>query len=149
MNKPILLADSDGIRCLETLPVKTAEKGFSLIEVLFAAGLISFLLAGTAELLLTSIQVDRKSDRTISLSGVLSSELEEFKSKSFDAPELTPGEGEIILRPDPAGPPVLVAWTVEEISENLKKVNFALTREGRPERPLEAVLLITRELAGR
>ncbi|MHB8054055.1 MAG: type IV pilus modification PilV family protein [Candidatus Aminicenantales bacterium] len=150
MNRPILLADDDGIRCLESLPATAAaEKGFSLIEVLFAAGLISFLLAGTAELLLTSIEIDRKSDRTVSLAGLLSSELDEFKAKPFDAPELAPGSGEIILRTDPDAAPVTVAWTVTEISEVLKKVRFTLTREGRSARPLEAVLLITRELAGR
>jgi type II secretory pathway pseudopilin PulG len=150
MNEPILLADADGIRCLEMPPAKAAaEKGFSLIEVLFAAGLISFLLAGTAELLLTSIEVDRKSDRTVSLAGLLSSELDEFKAKPFDAPELVPGSGEIVLRAEPDAAPVTVAWTVAEISETLKKVKFTLTREGRAARPLEAVLLITRELAGR
>jgi type II secretory pathway pseudopilin PulG len=149
MNKSIILADADGIRRLETPPVRLTEKGFSLIEVLFAAGLISFLLAGTAELLLTSIEIDRKSDRTVSLAGLLSSELDDFKSKPFDAPELTPGSGEITLRPDSDGPGVLIAWTVEEVSKNLKKVNFTLTREVPSGRPLEAVLLITRELAGR
>ena len=149
MNKSILLADADGIRRLETPFVRPAEKGFSLIEVLFAAGLISFLLAGTAELLLTSIEVDRKADRTVSLAGLLSSQLDDFKSKPFDAPELAAGSGEITLRPDPDRPGILVAWTVAEVTENLKKVNFTLTREGRADRPLEAVLLITRELAGR
>jgi len=149
MNKPIILADADGIRRLESPLNRTMEKGFSLIEVLFAAGLISFLLAGTAELLLTSIAIDRKSDRTVNLSGLLASELDDFKSKPFDAPELAPGSGEITLRPDPDGPGVLVAWTVEAVTENLKKVNFTLTREGQTGRPLEAVLLITRELAGR
>lgn len=150
MNRPILLADSEGIRCLETPPPDhpDAVKGFSLIEVLFAAGLISFLLAGTAELLLTSIEVDRKADRTVSLSGLLSSEIDEFKAKPFDSPDLAAGSGEIVLRADPVAAPVTVAWTIVEISSTLKKVNFTLTREGRNVPPLEAVLLITRELAG-
>jgi prepilin-type N-terminal cleavage/methylation domain-containing protein len=151
MNRLLLLADNDGIRCLETPPpLRTdADRGFSLIEVLFAAGLISFLLAGTAELLLSSIEVDRKSDRTVSLAGLLSSEIDEFKAKPFDAPELAPGSGEIVLRADPVSAPVTVEWTIVEISSTLKKVKFTLTREGRNDRPLEAVLLITRELAVR
>lgn len=154
MSRPIFLADADGIRCLETPPPGRIgqagpDRGFSLIEVLFAAGLISFLLAGTAELLLTSIAVDRKSDRTVSLAGLLSSEIDEFAAKPFDAPDLAPGSGEIVVRADPVAAPVTVAWTVAEISPTLKKVKFTLTREGGNSRPLEAVLLITRELAGR
>jgi len=149
MNKPIFLADADGLRRLEIPAVRTEEKGFSLIEVLFAAGLISFLLAGTAELLLTSIEVDRKAGRKVNLTGLLSSELDEFKAKPFDSPDLAPGGGEIVLRPETDGPGVIVAWTVEAVSANLKKVSFTLTREGRTDKPLEAVLLITPELAGR
>jgi Tfp pilus assembly protein PilV len=150
MEKPVVLADSEGIRYLESASVRAAAgKGFSLIEVLFAAGLISFLLAGTAELLLTSIEIDRASERAVSLSGVLSSEIEEFKARPFAAAELEPGAREIVLRPEPEGPAVFVAWTVAAVSENLKKVSFCLTREGSSGRPLEAVLLITRELAGK
>jgi len=150
MDKPIMLADAEGIRYLESAPVRTAaEKGFSLIEVLFAAGLISFLLAGTAELLLTSIQIDRNAERAVSLAGVLSSQIEEFKARPFSAPELEPGAGEIVLRPDSEGPAVLVAWSVTDVFENLKKVSFNLTREGAAGRPSEAILLITRDLDGR
>ncbi|MBN1940275.1 MAG: type II secretion system protein [Candidatus Aminicenantes bacterium] len=149
MEKPVVLADSEGIRYLESSPVRAAaEKGFSLIEVLFAAGLISFLLAGTAELLLTSIEIDRSSERTVNLAGVLSSEIDEFKAKPFTAAELEPGAGEIVIRPDPEGPGVVVAWSVTAVSENLKKVSFSLIREGVSRKPMEAVLLITRELAG-
>jgi len=150
MNKPVFLADSEGLRCLDSPPAREAsEKGFSLIEVLFAAGLISFLLAGTAELLLTSIEIDRVSDRAVRLSGVLASELDVFKALPFEATELLPGPGEIVLQPDPDGPAIRVAWSVAAVSENLKKVSFSLTREGASGRPLEAVLLITRELCGR
>jgi len=149
MNKPVFLADPEGIRALTDSPIPAAEKGFSLIEVLFAAGLISFLLAGTAELLLTSIEIDRRSDRTIGLSGILSSEIDEFKSRPFDAPNLATGSGEIVIQPDPEGPAVRVVWLVAAVSENLKKVSFTLTREGAKGTPLEAVLLITRDLAGK
>jgi len=149
MDKPILLADAAGLQRLEVPPAGLTEKGFSLVEVLFAAGLISFLLAGTAEMLLTSIEIDRKADRTVSLSGILSSELDDFKSRPFNDPGLGPGTGEITIRPDPEGPGILVSWTVEAVTENLKRVSFSLTREGRTGPPLEAVLMITRELAGR
>jgi len=150
MSKPVFLADAEGLRCLDSPPVRAAaEKGFSLIEVLFAAGLISFLLAGTAELLLTSIEIDRVADRSVRMAGVLASEIDAFKALPFDATELLPGPGEIILQPNPDGPSIKVAWSVAVVSENLKKVSFTLTREGAPGRPLEAVLLITRELCGR
>jgi len=148
MNNTIILADNDGIQCLEPRGLRSAaEKGFSLVEVMLAAGLISFMLAGTAELLMKSIEITRKSDRTVSLSGLLASELDDFKAKPFDAPELAAGSNQIILRSNPDRTPVRIDWTVEDVSENLKKVNFKLSREERPERVLEAVLLITRELA--
>lgn len=150
MDKPIVLADTEGLCYLKPVsPRSASEKGFSLIEVLFAAGLISFLLAGTAELLLTSIEIDKVSDRTVELAGVLSSEIDAFKAKPFSDPALASGGGEIVLHPDPEGPAVIVAWAVTAVSDNLKKVGFTLTREGRAGQPLEAVLLITRELAGK
>jgi len=148
MNNPIILADSDGLRCLDSRAPRTPpENGFSLIEVLLAAGLISFLLAGTAELMIRSIEVTRRSDRTVRLAGRMVSELEELKSRPFEAADLAAGRNEIRLRTDPDGTPVRVEWTVEDVTENLKKVNFKLSREERPDRILEAVLLITRELA--
>jgi Tfp pilus assembly protein PilV len=148
MSNPIILADDDGLRCLESRVLRPpAENGFSLVEVLLAAGLISFLLAGTAELMIKSIEVTRHSDRLVRLTGRLASEIEELKALPFDAEDLAAGRNELRLRTDPDGKPVRVEWTVEAVSENLKRVNFKLSREERPDRVLEAVLLITRELA--
>lgn len=150
MNKPGSLIRPEGPPPLDSPAAREAARsGFSLIEVLFAAGLVSFLLAGTAELLLTSIQIDRVSERTVRLAGVLSSEIDSFKSRPFAAPELDPGTGELVLHPDPDGPAVIVAWSITAVSQDLKRVHLALSREGAGERPLEAVLLITRELAGK
>jgi Tfp pilus assembly protein PilV len=150
MNKTassLILADGNGLQWLDAPPAAAgSESGFSLVEVLLAAGLISFLLVGTAELLIQSIRVQRKSDRALRIAGVMAAEAERVKTLPFDAGELASGNHEIEIALQPGDELVTVAWTVEDEGTSLKKVNFKLSRDGNSVRPLEAVLLISRDL---
>lgn len=150
MNKTassLILADGNGLQWLDTQPAAAgSESGFSLVEVLLAAGLISFLLVGTAELLIQSIQVQRKSDQALRIAGVMAAQSERVKTLPFDAGELASGNHEIEIALQPGDELVTLAWTVEDEGTSLKKVNFKLSRAGNAARPLEAVLLISRDL---
>ena len=120
--------------------------GFSLIEVLLAAGMISFLLLGTAEILIQSIRIQNRTDEKLRISGVFAAETERIKSLPYSSEELAAGNHEIELIPAPGEMPVKVIWRVADEGPGLKRVNFILSRDGRMARPLEAVLLISREL---
>jgi prepilin-type N-terminal cleavage/methylation domain-containing protein len=152
--RPVLLADPNGLQwledpaarpCVRTESGDRTERGFSLVEVLVAAGLVSFLLVGTAEILVQSIGLQRKTDRTLRIAGLLASEAERAKSLPFEADDLAAGRHEIEVELQP-GEPIRVEWEVGAEGTNLKRVNFTLSRNGGPERPLEAVLLISKDL---
>jgi prepilin-type N-terminal cleavage/methylation domain-containing protein len=143
----ILRFDDSALRELEAQPFAAgSDAGFSLVEVLVAAGLISFLLVGTAELLVQSIGVQRKTDRTLRITGLIAAESERIKSLPFEAGELAAGGHEIEIELRPGEEPVALAWTVEDQGPNLKKVTFKLSRNGRAGPPLEAVLLLSKDL---
>jgi type II secretory pathway pseudopilin PulG len=147
--RPILVADRNGIQGLTAPnlgPALSGEGGFSLLEVLLAAGLISFLLVGTAEMLVEAIRATRGADQTVSVSGILASQADTLRALPFDSPDLAAGPHEIVIRTVPGAVPIQVAWTVEEETDGLKRVAFRLNREGRPDRSMEAVLLICRDL---
>jgi len=121
-------------------------QGFSLIEVILASGLVSFLLVGTAELLIQSLTVQRTTDDSIRVAGLLSAEAEKLRTMPAAAEELTAGEHEVELSLPGGGDPVTLRWIVEDEGTSVKKINFSLNRNGRPGRPLEAVLLLSEDL---
>jgi type II secretory pathway pseudopilin PulG len=144
---PVLLADKNGLSWLFGPPPSEREaQGFSLVEVLVAAGLISFLLVGTAELLVQSIGVQRRTDQSLRITGMLAAEAEKLRALPFEAADLAAGGHEVEIELPPGGEPVTLQWSVEDQGTTLKKVNFSLTRNGRPNPPLEAVLLLSKDL---
>ena len=120
--------------------------GFSLVEVILAAGLVSFLLVGTAELLVQSVSVQRKADEWIRVTGLLSSEVDKLRTLPFDAAELSAGVHEAEVEFPTGGEPAALRWRVEDDGPASKKVDFSLTRNGRPGRSLEADLILSRDL---
>lgn len=143
----ILLADENGLHWLVSPSAQErGAKGFSLVEVLFAAGLISFLLVGTAEILIQSARVQRKTDRTLRLTGLLAAEAERIRAFPFDDGELAAGIHEVEIEFQAGDEPARLEWTVEDQGTNLKKVNFRLSRNGQDGPSLEAVLLLSRDL---
>jgi len=121
-------------------------QGFSLIEVILASGLVSFLLVGTAELLIQSLTVQRTTDDSIRVAGLLSAEAEKLRTMPFAADELSPGDHEVELSLPGGDDPVTLRWMVEDEGTAMKKVSFSLSRNGRPGRPLEAVLRLSEDL---
>ena len=63
---------------------KANSRGFSLIELLISSALILFLIVGTAQMLIFSLDAKRTTDAHFAAVRLASSRLEELKSFSFD-----------------------------------------------------------------
>ena len=122
------------------------RRGFSLLEVLMAMALVSFLLAGTGELVLRSIQSKTKADGRLRMTALLSSRLEIMKTLPFESADLEAGSysGEMAGEAQEAA--ARAEWHIENISPNVKKIEFRIFIENEQNRAVQAVLLISRHL---
>ena len=126
--------------------MKMEKKGFNLIELLISSSLILFLVAGTAQLLGLSLTAKRNADFHFRAARLASSRLEPFKSLSHDNPELEAGTHEEVII-DPSSPESLrIAWRVEDLDKNLKKVVLEFFSPNKPRRKAVFCLLLCREL---
>ena len=125
---------------------KTRKKeGFSFIEVLLAMALISFLLAGTAELVIRSISLHKKADINLRMAGLVSSKLESLKSLPYESPELQASSYEEAV--EGRFPEVyLQEWTIEDIAPNMKRIELAIYPENHPEKTLRINAFLSKEL---
>jgi len=122
------------------------KKGFNLIELLISSSLILFLVAGTAQLLGLSLTAKRNADFHFRAARLASSRLELFKSLSHDSPELEAGTHEEVII-DPSSPESLrIAWRVEDLDKNLKKVVLEFFSPNKTRRKAVFCLLLCREL---
>ncbi|MFZ2053341.1 MAG: prepilin-type N-terminal cleavage/methylation domain-containing protein [Candidatus Aminicenantales bacterium] len=125
---------------------KKRKHGFSLIELLISSALILFLITGTAQLLIFSLAAKRTADSHFTAVRRASSRLEELKSLPFDDEELEAGTHQEDIA-DPASPEKYrIAWRVEDIEENLKKIVLEVHPQGKPQRRTAFCLLLCREL---
>jgi prepilin-type N-terminal cleavage/methylation domain-containing protein len=121
------------------------HRGFSFVEVLLAMALISFLLAGTAELVIRSISLKKKAEVNLQLAGLVSSKLECLKSMPYESSELQAASYNEILR-SPFPEVYLREWTIEDISTNLKRIGLTVYPENHPEKTLRISLFLSKEL---
>ena len=126
--------------------VRKARPGYSLIEVLWIMGLVSFVLAGMGEILLHSFQAARSADETARKTALLTAALESFKTKSFSSGDLAPGEYSQAGELAPAGKATRSEWRIEQLAPGLKKIEFTLFIQGESERAVRAALLISEAL---
>jgi len=123
-----------------------AKRGFSLIEVLLTTALVSFLLAGMAELVLSAVRAKSTTDGHFRRTQVLTAKLEGLKAVPFESPSLQAGAYEEEIAAVPPDPAALAEWRIEDSGPQAKKVDLRITLRDRPERSLRAVLLISKFL---
>ena len=120
-------------------------RGFSFIEVLLAMALISFLLSGTAELVIRSISLNKKAEVNLQMAALVSSKLECLKSLPYESGELQAASYNEIL--EGRFPEVyLREWMIEDISSNMKRIELTVYPENHPEKTLRISLFLSREL---
>jgi prepilin-type N-terminal cleavage/methylation domain-containing protein len=128
-----------------TLENRGKRRGFSFIEVLLAMALISFLLSGTAELVIRSISLKKKAEVTLQMVALVSSKLECLKSLPYESGELQAASYNEIL--EGRFPEVyLREWMIEDISSNMKRIELTVYPENHPEKTLRISLFLSREL---
>ncbi len=119
--------------------------GFSFIEVLLAMALISFLLAGTAELVIHSISLYKKADDNLRMAGLVLSKLESLKSLPYESVDLQAASyHEVLAGPFPEV--YLGEWTIEDVSPNAKRIELIIYPENHPEKTVRISSFISKEL---
>jgi len=121
------------------------SKGFSFIEVLLAMAIISFLLAGTAELLIRANTLKRHGDINLSLSGLASSKLESLKSSAYESEELQVDSHQETIK-DSGGEVFQREWTVADINPGMKRITVKVYLVSHPEKAIQIGLVLSREL---
>jgi prepilin-type N-terminal cleavage/methylation domain-containing protein len=124
----------------------TKKQGFSLIEVLISASLLLFLITGAAQLIGLSLTAKRNAEFHLRAARLASARLEDLKSRPFDGADLKAGFHEEFIF-GPASPErYRMAWRIEDLDENLKKVVLEFSSPLRPGRRAAFCLLLCREL---
>ncbi len=126
--------------------IKMKKKGFSLIELLISSSLILFLITGTAQLLGLSLAAKRNAEFHFRAARLASSRLESLKSHPYEGADLKAGVHEEVLVDPSSGEQYRLAWGVEDLDENFKKVILEFYSPIRPGRRAVFCLLVCREL---
>lgn len=122
------------------------KNGFSLIELLISSTLILFLITGTAQLLGLSVAAKRNAEFHFRAARLTSSRLESLKAHPYEGLDLEAGVHEEVLVDPSSMDQYRLAWSVEDLDENLKKVVLKLASAIKPQRKSVFCLLICREL---
>jgi|WetSurMetagenome_2_1015567.scaffolds.fasta_scaffold79672_2 prepilin-type N-terminal cleavage/methylation domain-containing protein len=123
---------------------KTPDRGFTLIETLIALALVSFLVAGTAELIGLALLTKRKAEAHIEATRIFQNRLERLRALPFDHPDLEPGEHREPIEPENGAGNFTCEWMIEELPRELKRI--AITVSGPAGTSAEAALLISAKL---
>ena len=121
-------------------------RGFTLIETLISLALAAFLIAGTAQLMLRSAHLKKKSDILTASAGLVRDKLSLLRAQPFDGPALAEDEYEEILTDVSTGRAFRLTWTVELTGDETKMVRVRAAPARTQERGMELVLLLTRFL---
>jgi len=126
--------------------IQMKKKGFSLIELLISSSLLLFLITGTAQLLGLSLTAKGNAEFHFRAARLASSRLEHLKSHPYDGPDLKAGVHEELII-DPTSPErYRIAWHIEDLDENLKRVVLEFSSPIKPRRKAVFCLLVCREL---
>jgi prepilin-type N-terminal cleavage/methylation domain-containing protein len=124
---------------------KKTRQGFSFIEVLIAMALISFLLAGTAELVIRSLALERKADVNLKMAGLVQAKLEGLKSLPYESGELQADSYNEMVE-ESSEETFLREWTIEDTSSNMKRIGLAVCPESHPEKMFRISLFLSKDL---
>lgn len=125
------------------------KHGFTLIELLVSLSLVTFLIAGTGELISLSLFAKRKAEAHAGVIHHLADKLEGLRSLPFDHPELRAGRYEEGVAARGADPFYLVEWNIEDLSGGMKRIGIRVSSRGRTRATAKAVLLLSEKLGFR
>ena len=126
--------------------IKSVPQGFTLIELLVSFSIILFLILGTAQLILYSMNAKQRSDFSTKSVELASSKLEYLKSIPFDSQELEEGSRRESLRGDSLRGVYLRNWNILDMSSDMKKIEMECYSEQCPQKRTRIALLYSRIL---
>jgi len=128
------------------MTIRQPPPGFSLLEFLISLSIITFLITGTAQLIIHSFFVKRQVEINLKMAELASLKLEYFKSLPYESGELKESHGIESLRTQWSQESFQREWRIQDISSNLKKVEIEIYSESHPHKKVRLVLFISREL---
>jgi Tfp pilus assembly protein PilV len=122
------------------------NQGLSLVELLVSFCLVTLLITGTLQLTVHSLLIHRNASLNLKTAELAASLLEYLKSLPFESEELKEARKSEVIREQGSLETFRREWRIEDISENLKKVEVKCFSECRPQRKTGLVLYLSREL---
>ena len=125
------------------------KRGFTLIELLVTLSLVTFLIAGTGELISLSLLAKRKAEAHAGVIHHLTDKLESLRSLPFDASELKAGRYEEEVAARGADPAFFMEWNIEDSSGGTKRIGIRVSSRSRAPATAKGVLLVSKKLGFR
>lgn len=122
------------------------NQGLSLVELLVSFSLVALLITGTLQLTVHSLLIHRNASLNLKTAELAASLLEYLKSLPFESEELKEASKFEVIREPGSLETFRREWSIENISENLKRVEVKCFSESRPQRKTGLVLYLSREL---
>lgn len=125
---------------------QTQQHGFTLVEFIISFALVTFLIVGTAQLVLYSLLIKRRADCNFLSAELTSSKLEYFKSLPYESEKLKECfQDESISK---EGLPGIFRreWRIQDLSPNMKRVEIESYSKNLPQKKTRLVLFLSREL---
>jgi type II secretory pathway pseudopilin PulG len=113
-------------------PGRVRKRGFALIEILIAFGIVMFLAVGAVEMLVHALRSGAACRESVEAMDLAARRLEELKALDFDHPDLSPGSSE----EEAAGSAGILCFrirtTIDSLGEGLKLIEIECRLPARP-----------------
>jgi len=120
--------------------------GFGLVEILISSSLLAFVIAGTAQLIIASLNAKKSADFAFAAARQASVVLEHDKSLPFDSPELEPGTSNPDVEDGAFPGRLTAARSIESTQANLKRITVVVSDRYSPQKKQIYCLTLCRGL---
>lgn len=117
-----------------------------MIELLIAMSITSIFILGTAQLVLHSIHLKRKSDCLVRAAELASTALERFKSLPYDSMELENTDYAETIQDERSSHLFFRGWTIRRVTASLKRIEMDCFAQNYPRKRIRTALFLSREL---
>jgi type II secretory pathway pseudopilin PulG len=120
--------------------------GFGLVEILISSSLLAFVIAGTAQLIIASLDAKKSADFAFAAARQASGVLEQAKSLPFDSPELETGTSNPEVEDGAFPGRLAAARSIETNQENMKRITVVVSDRFSPQKKQAYCLTLCRGL---
>jgi len=117
-----------------------------LMELLISFCIITFLLLGTAQLIIHSLFVKKSADSNFKAVELVSSKLEYLKSLPYESEELNEGVQSESLEGEGTFAIFQREWNIQDVSSDMKRIEICSFLENSPHKKIHIVFFLSRKL---